>query len=73
MPDHYLVEAKMIVAKGWCGRAARCKREVIRVEELRKPEKKQVLQEKVGAVYERVKESSGRVEGCEGDPYRECK
>ena len=56
MSDHYLVEAKVTVAKEWCSRVAGCKREVVRVEELRKPEKKQEYQEKVKAAYERVKE-----------------
>merc|ERR1712055_719203 len=41
MSDHYLVEARVIVAKDRCSRAARCRREVVRVEELSKPEKKQ--------------------------------
>ena len=40
MSDHYMVEARVIVAKEWCRRAARCRREVVKVEELRKPEKK---------------------------------
>ena len=56
MSDHYLVEARVIVAKEWCSRVARCKREVVRVEELRKPEKKQEYQRRVEAAYERVKE-----------------
>ena len=60
MSDHYLVEARVIVAKDRCSRAARCRREVVRVEELSKPEKKQEYQEKVKAAYDRVK---GRVAG----------
>ena len=40
MSDHYLVETRVIVAKEWFTRAARCRREVVKVEELRKPEKK---------------------------------
>ena len=34
----------------------RCKREVVRVEELRKPEVKQEYQRKVRGAYERVRE-----------------
>ena len=72
MSDHYLVEAKVLVAKEWCSRVARCKREVVKVEELRKPEKKQEYQEKVRVAYERVK---GRVPGEieeEWKAVREC-
>ena len=63
MSDHFLVEAKVIVAKGWCSKVSRCKREVVRVEELRKPEVKQEYQRKVRTAYERVRESvAGGVE-----------
>ena len=57
MSDHYLVEARVIVAKEWVSRMARCRREVVRVEELGKPEKKREYQERVKTAYERVKGS----------------
>ena len=58
--DHYLVEARVVVAKEWRSRVQRCRREVVRVEELRKPEKKQEYQEKVKVAYERAKEETPR-------------
>ena len=60
MSDHFLVQARVEVAKEWCGRVARFKKEVVKVEELKKPEKRQAYREKVKAVYNRVK---GRVAG----------
>ena len=35
MSDHFLVEAEMVVAKGWGNRVVGCRREVVKVEELR--------------------------------------
>ena len=40
MPDHFLVEAKVVVAKEWGNRVVGCRREVVKVEELKKTEKK---------------------------------
>ena len=40
MSDHFLVEAKVVVAKEWGNRVGGCRREVVEVEELKKPEKK---------------------------------
>ena len=42
-----LVEAKVVVAKEWGNRVVRCRREVVKVEELKKPEKKQGYQDKL--------------------------
>ena len=53
--DHFLVETKMIVAKEWRTRIGGCRREEIKVEELKKPEKKREYQERLRVVYERVK------------------
>ena len=39
MSDHFLVEAKVVVAKEWGNRVVGCKREVVKVEELKIPEK----------------------------------
>ena len=36
MSDHFLVEAKMVVAKEWGNRVVGCRREVVKVEELKK-------------------------------------
>ena len=36
MYDHFLVEAKMVVAKEWGNRVVGCRREVVKVEELKK-------------------------------------
>ena len=33
--DHFLIEAKVVVAKEWGNRVGGCRREVVRVEELR--------------------------------------
>ena len=57
MSDHFLVEAKVVVAKEWKNGVEGCKREMVRVEELYKPEKECEYQEKVKEVYEVVKES----------------
>ena len=50
MSDHFLVEAEVVVAKEWGNRVVGCRREVVKVEELKKKktEKKQA--------YDRVKE-----------------
>ena len=34
--DHFLVEAKVVVAKDWGNRVVGCRREVVKVEELKK-------------------------------------
>ena len=61
MSDHFLVEAKVVVAKGQDGRVVRCKREVIKVEELGKQEKMLEYQRGVKEVYDVVR---GREWGC---------
>ena len=40
MSDHFLGEAEVVVAKEWGNRVVGCRREVVKVEELKKPEKK---------------------------------
>ena len=37
--DHFLVEAKVVVAKEWGNRVVGCRREVVKVEELKKKKK----------------------------------
>ena len=37
MSDHFLFEAKVVVAKEWGNRVVGCSREVVKVEELKKP------------------------------------
>ena len=54
--DHFLIEAKLVVAKDWGNRRECCKREVVKVEELCKQEKERTYQEKVKEVYDVVKE-----------------
>ena len=56
MSDHFLVEAKVVVAKEWGNRVVGCRREVVKVEELKKTEKKQEYQDKLKEAYDRVKE-----------------
>ena len=58
--DHYLVEARVLVAKEWCSRAVRSRREVVKIEELRKPEKMKEYQERVKAAHEGVKDQAVR-------------
>ena len=41
MSDHYLVEARVLVAKDRYNRVARSRREVVKIEELEKPAKRQ--------------------------------
>ena len=55
MTDHFLVEAKLVVAREWGNRVRGCRREVVKVEELKKPEKKREYQERLKAAYDRVK------------------
>ena len=63
MSDHFLVESKVIVAKEWGNRIEACRREVLKVEELKKPEKRREYQERLKADYDRVKEGDiGSVE-----------
>ena len=52
----FLVEAEVVVAKEWGNRVVGCRREVVKVEELKKPEKKQEYQDKLKEAYDRVKE-----------------
>ena len=40
MSDHFLVEAKVVVAKEWGNRVVGCRREVVKVEELKKNREK---------------------------------
>ena len=57
MSDHFLVEAKVVVAKEWGNRVVGCRREVVKVEELKKKyEKKQEYQDKLKETYDGVKE-----------------
>ena len=54
----------MVVAKEWGNRVVGCRREVVKVEELKKTEKKQEYQDKLKEAYDRVKErESWRVRG----------
>ena len=72
MSDHFLVESKVIVAKEWGNRIEACRREVLKVEELKKPEKKREYQERLKAAYDRVKEGDiGSVEE-EWKPMKEA-
>ena len=59
MSDHFLVEAKVVVAKEWGNRVVGCRREVVKVEELKKTEKKREYQDKLKEAYDRVKEGEG--------------
>ena len=52
MSDHFLVEAEVVVAKEWENRVVGCRREVVKVEELKKTEKKQEYQDKLKEVYD---------------------
>ena len=59
----FLVEAKVVVAKEWGNRVVGCRREVMKVEELKKKkkkkkktEKKQEYQDKLKETYNGVKE-----------------
>ena len=54
MSDNILVEAKVVVAKEWENRVVGCRREVVKVEELKK--KKKEYQDKLKETYDRVKE-----------------
>ena len=61
--DHFLVEAKVIVAKEWGNMIGGCRREVIRIEELKKMDKKREYQERLGVAYNMVREREvGEVE-----------
>ena len=51
MSDHFLVEAKE-----WGNIVVGCRIEVVKVKELRKPEKKQEYQDKLKETYDGVKE-----------------
>ena len=56
MSDHFLIEAKVVITKEWGNRVVGCRRAVVKVEELKKPEKKQEYQDKLKEAYDRVKE-----------------
>ena len=56
MSDHCLVEAKVVVAKEWGNRVVRCRREIVKVEELKKTDKKHEYQDRLKETYDRVKE-----------------
>ena len=56
MSDNFLVETKVVVAKEWGNRVVGCRREVVKVEELKKTEKKQEYHDKLKETYDRVKE-----------------
>ena len=56
MSDHFLVEAEVVVAKEWGNRWVGCRREVEKVEELKKPEIKQEHQDKLKEANDKVKE-----------------
>ena len=56
MSDHFLVETEVLVVKEWGNRVVGCRREVVKVEELKKSEKKQEYQDKLKEAYDRVKE-----------------
>ena len=63
MSDHFLVEAKVVVAKGWRNRVVGCRREVVKMEELKQPEEKQEYQDKLKETYDRVnKREAGELE-----------
>ena len=66
MSDHFMVEAKVVVAKEWGNRMVGCRREVVKVEELKKPEKKQGYQDRLKETYDRMRERSWRVKGGMG-------
>ena len=73
MSDHFLVEGKVIVAKEWGNRIEGSRREIVKVDELKKPEKKREYQERLEAAYDRVKEREvGELEEEEWKPMKEA-
>ena len=56
MSDHFFIKAKVVVAKEWGNRVVGCRREVLKVEELKKAEKKQEYQDRLKETYDGVKE-----------------
>ena len=56
MSDNFLDEAKVVVAKEWGNRMGGYRREEMKLEELKKLEKKQEYQDGLKAAYDRVKE-----------------
>ena len=56
MSDHFLIEAKVVVAKEWRNKRDGCRREVVKVEDLDKVEKQQEFQERLRVEYEEVRE-----------------
>ena len=72
--DHFLVETKVVVAKEWGNRNRNegGRREVVKVEKLKEPEKKREYQERVKVAYERVKvREVGELEEEEWKPMKE--
>ena len=71
MSDHFLVEVKLMVGKSWGNRARfGCKREVIRVEGLKEPEKGREYRGRMEEAYDRVKDQvAGQVE----EEYKDAK
>ena len=63
MSDHFLVEAEVVVVKERGNRVVGCRRKVVKVEELKKKNKKQEYQDKLKEAYDSVKERSWRVRG----------
>ena len=57
MSDHFLVEAKVVVAEEWGNKVVGCRRKVVKVEEFKKKtEKKQEYQGRLKRTYDRVTE-----------------
>ncbi|KAK7068695.1 hypothetical protein SK128_024051 [Halocaridina rubra] len=54
MSDHFLVEAKVVVANEWGNRVGEFRREMVKMEELKKPEKRQEYQDRLKVEYDRV-------------------
>ena len=68
MSNQFLVEAKE-----WGNRVVGCRREVVKVEELRKPEKKQEYQDRLKETYDRVNErEAGVIGGMEVNERKFC-
>ena len=66
MSDHFLVEAEVVLVKEWGNRVVGSRREVVKVEELKKSEKKQEYQDKLKEAYDRGKEREA------GELEKEC-
>ena len=53
MSDHFLVEAKVVVAKEWGNTVVGCRREVVKVGRVEKNREKQEYQDKLKEAYDR--------------------